>query len=321
MPAPDAEKALRKAIRARGPFEPVYYLHGADDYLKEDALRELVASAVDPATRDFNLDVRTASELDPETLGSLLGTPPMMAERRVVVLRDVQAMKKDARGALEHYLAHPAPDLMLVMVAPAGESRKGDDGLRARSCPVEFVPLDDERLPKWIAHHAKEEHGATITPDACAMLHSSVGNDLPALASEIDKLASYTSGAAIDEEAVAAVVGVRRGETLADLLDRVAQRDAAGALAVLSHVMEQPKMGGVPVGDGAHRANAGAGLRCGPPCRGNFQPGGGVRILEVLEVRGKRHDGPPVGRRREGLGARRGAVGCSHRGSRARGAV
>ena len=247
MPAPDAEKALRKAIRARGPFEPVYYLHGADDYLKEDALRELLASAVDPATRDFNLDVRTASELDPETLGSLLGTPPMMAERRVVVLRDVQALRKETRGALERYLTHPAPDLVLVMVAPAGESRKGDDGLRAKSCPVEFTPLDDERLPKWIAHHAKEEHGTTITPEACAMLHSIVGNDLPALAGEIDKLASYTSGATIDEEAVAEVVGVRRGETLADLLDRVAQRDAAGALAVLPHVMEQPKMGGVPV--------------------------------------------------------------------------
>lgn len=247
MPAPDAEKALRKAIRARGPFERVYYLYGADDYLKEDALRGLIASAVDAATRDFNLDVRAASELDAETLGSLVGTPPMMAERRVVVLRDVQAMKKDTRTALERYLAHPAPDVVLVMVCPAGESTRSDEGLRARSYPVEFAPLDDDRLPKWIAHHASEEHGTTITADACVMLQGAVGNDLPALAAEIDKLASYTSGAIIDENAVGAVVGVRRGETLADLLDRVAQRDAAGALAILPHVMEQPKMGGVPV--------------------------------------------------------------------------
>src|SRR5512145_2638869 len=124
MPAPDAEKALRNAIRARGPFEPVYYLHGADDYLKEDALRDLIASAVDPATRDFNLDVRAAPELDAEAIGSLLGTPPMMADRRVVVLRDVQALKKDARGALEQYLARPASDVVLVMIAPASESKK-----------------------------------------------------------------------------------------------------------------------------------------------------------------------------------------------------
>jgi DNA polymerase-3 subunit delta len=107
--------------------------------------------------------------------------------------------------------------------------------------------LDDDRLPKWIAHHATEEHGATITPGACVMLQGAVGNDLPLLAAEIDKLASYASGKVIDEDAVAAVVGVRRGETVADLLDRVARRDAAGALAILPHVMEQPKMGGVPV--------------------------------------------------------------------------
>jgi DNA polymerase-3 subunit delta len=247
MPAPDAEKVLRKAIRARGPFAPAYFLHGADDYLKEDALRDLIASAVDPATRDFNLDVRTGPDLDAETLGSLLGTPPMMADRRVVVLRDVHALKKDTRSALERYLARPAPDLLLVMVAPAGEVRKGEEELRTRAQAVEFAPLDEDRLSKWIAHRAKEQHGATITAGACAMLHGAVGNDLPALAGEIDKLASYASGAAIDEDAVTAIVGVRRGESTADFLDRVARRDAAGALALLPHVMEQPKMGGVPL--------------------------------------------------------------------------
>lgn len=250
MPAPDAEKALRNAIRARGPFEPVYYLHGADDYLKEDALRDLIASAVDPATRDFNLDVRAAPELDAETLGSLLGTPPMMADRRVVVLRDVHAIKKDTRGALERYLARPVPDVLLVMVAPApaADTKTGDDAeIRARSFPVEFAPLTGDRLPKWVAHHTSSEHGTTITPEACAMLIGAVGNDLPALAAEIDKLVSYTSGGEIGEDAVTAVVGVRHGETLGDLLDHVARRDAAAALAILPQIMEQPKLTGVQV--------------------------------------------------------------------------
>jgi DNA polymerase III delta subunit len=42
-------------------------------------------------------------------------------------------------------------------------------------------------------------------------------------------------------------VGVRRGETLGDLLDRVAMRQPGEALALLPHVLAQPKMGGVPV--------------------------------------------------------------------------
>jgi DNA polymerase III subunit delta len=247
MPVPDAEKSLRKAIHAGGPFEPAYYLHGADDYLKEHAVRDLIASAVEPATRDFNLDMRAAPEMDAQAIESLLGTPPLMADRRVVVLRDVEAMKKDARGALEQYLAKPARDVVLVMIAPASESKKTDDTLRARSYAVEFAPLDEDRLSKWITHHAKQEHDTTITSGACDMLQGAVGNDLPGLAAELDKLASYASGAEIDEDAVAAVVGIRRGETLGDLLDRVASRDAAGALAMLPHVVGQPKMTGVMV--------------------------------------------------------------------------
>lgn len=240
-------KSLREAIRAGGPFAPVYFFHGPDDYLKEETVRHLVDSAVDPATRDFNLDVRSAGDLDGETLGSLLGTPPMMAERRVVVLRDVQAMKKDARGALDRYLAHPAPDLVLVLVTPAGDMRKSEEGLRQQSFDVPFEPLSDKLLPTWIARHAQEEHETTITPAAVEMLHGAVGNDLASLAAEIDKLASYSTSGVIDEEAVSAVVGVRRGETLADLLDCVARRDASKALAMLSHVLDQPKAGGVPL--------------------------------------------------------------------------
>ena len=44
--------------------------------------------------------------------------------------------------------------------------------------------------------------------------------------SELDDFASYANGATIEDEAVTAIVGVRRGETLGDLLDRVLAHDA-----------------------------------------------------------------------------------------------
>jgi DNA polymerase-3 subunit delta len=250
--SPSPDRAFWKSIQT-GAFQSVYYLYGDDDFLKERAVRELIAQAVDPATRDFNLDVRAGAELDAETLSSLVATPPMMAERRVVVIRDVAALKKDARKALDGYLERAAradrdaADIVLVLVATGGEKAKVDRALAAAAMAVEFQPLTGDRVPKWIAHHAKTELGASITPAAAELLQSAVGSDLPALASELDKLASYTNGAEIDEDAVTAVVGVRRGETLGDFLDRVAERDAAGALALLAHVLEQPKTSGVSI--------------------------------------------------------------------------
>lgn len=51
----------------------------------------------------------------------------------------------------------------------------------------------------------------------------------------------------IDIDAVSAVVGVRRGETVTDLLDAVARQDAATAITLVGHVLGQPKVTGVQI--------------------------------------------------------------------------
>jgi len=246
--ASPAERLLYKAIKERS-FAPVYYLYGDEEFLKDGAVRQLVDAAVDPATRDFNLELRRGGDLDAETLDALLNTPPMMADRRVLVVRDVASLKKDARRALDRYLARPAADAVVVLVAAGGA--KPDRALCERATAVEFQPLTGDRVPRWIVHHASTVLRATITPEAAELLQGAVGNDLPQLAAELDKLASYVSGSAgtpvIDERAVSDVVGVRRGETVGDLLDRVAERDAQGALALVEHVLAQPKTTAVSV--------------------------------------------------------------------------
>lgn len=236
---------LIKAAVQQGAFAPVYLLHGEDDYLKEDALRQLVEAAVDPSTRDFNYEVRRGAEVDAGTLGSLLGTPPMMAERRVVVLRDPGALKKDARKLLDRYLAAPSSDTVLFLVAPAGA--KEDKPLVNATQGLDFHPLTGDRIPKWIAWHADKELKVAITEEAIALLQGAVGDDLPQLAIELDKCASFANGAPIDEDVVSAVVGVRREETVGMLLDAVAMRDGARALALIPGVLMQPKTSAVQV--------------------------------------------------------------------------
>ena len=240
-----AQRAFQKSIRERT-FAPVYYVHGDDDYLKEDAVRQLIAAVVDPATKEFNLEIRRGGEVDAGTLGSLLDTPPMMAERRMVVVRDVGALKKDARGAIDRYLVRPASDTVLVLVT-LGAGGKLDKAFERVALSVAFDPLTEDRVPKWIEHHATSVLGMTISPGAVALLHECVGNDLPALIAELDKLASYASGGRIDERAVSAVVGARQGETMSGLLDAILDRDARRALGLLGPVLSQPKTSAVTI--------------------------------------------------------------------------
>ena len=273
-------RIVQAAVQSRT-FAPVYYLFGDDDYLKDGAIRDLLDSAIDPSTRDFNCETRRGTELDAETLGSLLATPPMLAERRAVVVRDVTALKKAARQQLDQYLKRPASDTLLLLVSPAGT--KADASLSSLATPLDFESLSPERVRKWIAHHAGSVLDMGVTDEASQLLQQSVGNDLHLLASELDKCASYVLGAhdvaakaialanadasngaktgagtgtesdagtakpMIDADAVAEVVGVRRGETVTDLLDAVAAQDAARAIALVGFVLGQPKVNGVQV--------------------------------------------------------------------------
>lgn len=235
-----AQKALFNSIEKRA-FDAAYHFIGDDDFRKHEALTLLINAAVDPATRDFNLEVRRGGEIGAETLGSLLGTPPMLAERRVVVIRDAAALKKDAKAAAEDYLQRPAADVVFVLVQPSGEK---PDPRFSRATTVVFDPISGPQLSRWIAMRA-EHFGTTITAGGAELLQSSVGNDLPQLNIEIEKLATYVSGSAIDEAAVGAIVGVRREESLSALLDAIGNREAATALRILPGILEQPKSSGV----------------------------------------------------------------------------
>ena len=239
------QRAFKTALKGKK-FDPAYYLYGEDDFLKDMAVRQLMAVAVDPATHAFNLDQRKGGDLQGEELGVLLGTPPMMAERRVVVIRDVGALRKEPRKVLDGYLEAPSADTVLVLVSLSGE--KPDKKLLEHTTPVEYAALTGAQLPKWIVQQVEQSgEGASITDGALALLQDAIGGDLPLLGLEIEKLLSFTNGRQITEDSVTAVVGVRREETLGHLLDAIAQRDASAALAALPLVLQQPKTSAVTI--------------------------------------------------------------------------
>lgn len=234
----DDAKMLRAALKSGG-FAAVYYFHGDDEYLKNEQLRRLLGAAIDPATRDFNLEMLRGSDIDAETLASLVHTPPMMAERRAIVLRDVHALKRDARQALDDYIGHPSPDVLLLLVAPAGV--KPDKTLLAGSVSIEFAPLAGERVPKWITYYVEHDLHSSISEGAVKLLQEAVGTELAQLKVELDKLANYVGDGPINETAVSAVVGVQAGQTMGDFLDAIARRDGDAALTMLGNVLQQPK--------------------------------------------------------------------------------
>ena len=242
MSATAALKTLRDTLK-RGTFDGAYYIHGEDDFQKDDAVKQLVDAAIEPAMRDFNMEVMRAQDLDAKSLDAALSALPMMADRRILVVRDAGALKKDARKILDKYLETPSPDVLLILVEASGG--KTDKELVKNATPLEFEFLTADRIPRWISHYASTHFNSKITPEAAELLQTAVGTDLHLLVSELDKLASFTNGREIEERDVTAVVGVRRGETMADFLDQVAMRNVSKALDLVPLILSQPKTSAV----------------------------------------------------------------------------
>ncbi|MFN8653285.1 MAG: DNA polymerase III subunit delta [Gemmatimonadales bacterium] len=249
MPRRSYDDLLRTL--GRGELAPVYYLYGSEDILKDEAVRAIIDKALEPHERDFNLDVRGAGALDPEALHALVNTLPMMAARRCVVIREIEAWRKKAgpREVLLKYLENPSADTVLVLQESAPNEDKErdwkpDDAIADRVEAIDFKELEPDRVPKWLNHHAKRL-GITFGEGAAEHLAAACGYSLGALRSELEKLAGLADGGPLTREQVGDLVGVRHGETLDDWVDAVLGDQTAKALELTGRVLDQSGMSGV----------------------------------------------------------------------------
>ncbi len=229
----------------RGSLDPCYYFYGPADVLKDEAIAELLERTLDPGLRDFNLDIRSAGGLSPEDVSTLCTTLPMMADRRVVVIRDVEAWSRKAKtkAAILRYLERPAKETLLILVQGGGDVEPDTD--LAKAChAVEFGLIRRDHAERWVTKRA-ERHGVILTPEATTHLLVAVDGDLGAAASELAKLAGLGGEGAVSLETVASLLGVRHGETQDDWRDALLADEPARAAGMLRHVLAQPGMSGV----------------------------------------------------------------------------
>ncbi len=243
MPRQTYDLLLRSL--SKGELAPVYYLSGPEDALKEEAARSILDLALDPSWRDFNFEQRSAGQLDPEELHTLLNTLPMMAGRRVVFLREIEALKKKAkaRAVLLKYLEHPSEELVLVLLESAGADQPEAD-LARLAFAVHVGALTPERVAKWLLLRAKAA-GVIFAEGAAEHLAVACDYHLASIKIELEKLGASMEGTPVTVEGVANLVGVRHGETLWDWRDAVLGDDPARALRLLGPVLDQTGMLGV----------------------------------------------------------------------------
>ena len=245
----------------RRPPAAVFFFHGDEDHLREEALDRVVAAYLDPSTRDFNFDQLRGSDVTAEALASLLATPPMMAEHRVLVVRDAQGLSNKAREAVEAAAASPPPGLVLILSAtiPASSKARFYSAVQKMATSVEFAAVDVNDLPGWLVERAQEEHGLEMAPEAARALSSAIGSQLGVLSTELDKLASFVQDRReITLDDVRAVGGYIPRVDRWGWFDLIGERRIDEALRQLPALLESGENGvGLVIGIGGHLLRVG----------------------------------------------------------------
>jgi DNA polymerase-3 subunit delta len=240
-----SQDALARTLRDRSQGS-VFFFHGGEDYLREQAVDRAVAAYLDEATRDFNFDQLRGADVTADDLASLLATPPMMAEWRVMVVRDAQGLSVKAREVLLAAAVKSEPGLALIVSAsiPSGSKAKFYDDLQRAAVSVEYPALDAMDAPGWVMDHAQREHGVEMDSDAARALVGAIGVDLGTLSAEVTKLVAYAQDRKrIGLDDVRAVGGALPKQDRWAWFDMVAERRFREAVAALPILLESGESG------------------------------------------------------------------------------
>lgn len=207
---------------------PAYLIVSDDDYLAQQAVEKIL----DVAGRDSVK--RTGPDGDLSGVVGELRTPSMFGARRVVVIKDADAIGAEGATALAGYLESPDPSSVLVLVT-AKAPPKLAAAIRKVGRVVEATKGRRSEVFSWLREEAKAR-GVQMSSDAYGTLVEAVGDDRGALAGALDIL-SLSATSRLGPDDVERQFRGKADPKVFAFVDAVAERKAPVALDALGRLL------------------------------------------------------------------------------------
>ena len=204
----------------QGNYAPLYWLEGEEPFFIDQIVAAIRTHAIPEQARTFNEWVIYGKETTLEQLVTHAKQYPIGGERKLYIVRQAQEIsswrQKESVTRFTEYIQHPAPFTLLVFCVTTQPKSAFLQNKNLRTLLKKYAvyfqskKLYETQLPDWISKHAASK-GYTLTHKATALLAESIGNDLPSLANELDKLMlSYPKNMTIDAHHIEQQVGISR---------------------------------------------------------------------------------------------------------------
>jgi DNA polymerase-3 subunit delta len=243
----DLEQSLKK-----GQIEPVYFLYGAETYLRDGAAQQIVEAALTGTLlREFNdssFDLLTDDIRDAIAAAEQL---PLMSDRRVIVVKHLSKLEgrkkfDDAEDEdvslaaqiLMDYLSRPVATSVVIFTSDDIDKRRKYAKLLLASAAYEFKPLQQKDLPAWIRDYLRTLK-TEIDQAALSVLTDTLASDLVTVKNELNKLATAAlPSRRVTTELVEQLTRRSREHMNWDLTDSIVSRNRRQALRVLRHLLD-----------------------------------------------------------------------------------
>ena len=221
-----------------GNVAPLYFLYGAEGFLI-DEIQKLAVALVPPHERDFNLDVVFGPEAQAQAVLAQCAQFPMMAERRVVIVRGFEQLESNA--LFKSYAESPNPTAVVLLCCNTKPNLNQHPyrALRQHAVASEFETLKGGALAGWVEKRLRGL-GVQVESGAAAMIAELSGPDLRTVAGEVDKLVTYVGERGrVTRDDVIRAAGHSREENVFELQKAIAGADRQRALGIGLSLMGQ----------------------------------------------------------------------------------
>ena len=234
-------KLLLKEIRNKK-FEKTYFLHGEEPYFIDVLTKAIQDNALEESERDFNQSILYGKDAEVLSLISELKSYPMMAERRLVILKEAQYFK--AIEQLESYLENPVTSTIFVICykyKTFDARKKTLKNALKNGVVFKSEKVKEYQLAEWIQQYIKTT-GYEMTSKACMLMVESLGNDLGRIVKELEKLAVLIEkGTTINDKHIEENIGISKDYNVFELTNAVANKDNLKALKIVDYFEHNPK--------------------------------------------------------------------------------
>lgn len=233
---------LRNELDA-GETRPAYLLLGDEALLRDDAAEAIRAAVLADGSSDFDYERLEGEATTGAALLNAVGTLPVLAPKRLVVLREPEAGRAKARGigdALIEALSavESNNDVVLVILAAKVDGRTRWVKKLGSAAVVQCDPPRGGRaIAAFVAAEAKRQ-GIALDRPAVALLAERSGGHLLLLRQEIAKAGLLAApGEKVTAKHVAESTADAAEEPIWDLTDAIGEGRCGDALALLGKLV------------------------------------------------------------------------------------